>query len=62
MLAYLVAISAEDELLTPPNFGAHTLVGDREGQWSLTVTRNWRLTFIINEALMIEDMDLEDYH
>lgn len=62
LLAYLVAISAEDELLIPPNFGAHKLVGDREGQCSLTVTCNWRLTFIINEALMIEDMDLEDYH
>jgi proteic killer suppression protein len=62
MLAYLVAISAEEELLVPPNFGAHKLTGDRQGEWSLTVTRNWRLTFIINEALAIEDMDLEDYH
>lgn len=62
MLAYIVAIETEDELLIPPNFGAHRLKGDREGTWSLTVTRNWRLTFKINAALMIEDMDLEDYH
>ena len=62
MLAYIVTIEAEDELLIPPNFGAHKLKGDREGTWALTVTRNWRLTFKVNAALMIEDMDLEDYH
>ena len=62
MLAYLVAIQAVDELKAPPNFGAHLLSGDRAGTWSLTVTRNWRLTFRINAAGAIEDMDLEDYH
>jgi proteic killer suppression protein len=62
MLAYIDAIAAEDELLVPPNFGAHKLTGNREGTWALTLTRNWRLTFTINDALAIEDMDLEDYH
>ena len=49
MLAYLAAIDAEDELRAPPNFGAHKLTGDRKGEWALTVTRNWRMTFRINE-------------
>jgi proteic killer suppression protein len=62
MLAFLAAIEAEDELTVPPNFGAHRLTGDRKGEWSLTVTRNWRLTFRIGEDGVIEDMDLEDYH
>ena len=62
MLAYLAAIEAEEELAVPPNFGAHKLTGDRKGEWALTVTRNWRLTFRISEAGAIEDMDLEDYH
>jgi len=62
MLAYLAAIEAEEELHVPPNFGAHKLTGDRNGEWALTVTRNWRMTFRINEAGAIEDMDLEDYH
>lgn len=62
ILAYIDAIATEDELLVPPNFGAHRLTGDRTGTWSLTLTRNWRLTFRINAALGIEDMDLEDYH
>jgi proteic killer suppression protein len=62
MLAYLVAIETVEELSAPPNFGAHKLTGDREGIWSLTVTKNWRMTFRINEAGAIEDIDLEDYH
>ena len=62
MLAWLDAIEEADELLAPPNFGAHQLSGDRQGMWSLTVTKNWRMTFRINEGLAIEDLDLEDYH
>ena len=62
MIAYLAAIDTEEELRLPPNFGAHKLTGDRKGKWALTVTRNWRMTFRINDVGAIEDMDLEDYH
>lgn len=62
MLAWLNAIEVADELKAPPNFGAHQLTGDRDGLWSLTVARNWRMTFRINAAAQIEDLDLEDYH
>jgi proteic killer suppression protein len=62
MLAYLAAIETVDELTIPPNYGAHRLTGDRERDWSLIVTKNWRMTFRINDALAIVDMDLEDYH
>jgi proteic killer suppression protein len=62
MLAYLTAIEGEDELKIPPNYGAHQLTGDRAGVWSLTVTRNWRMTFRVNAMAAIEDMNLEDYH
>lgn len=62
MLAYIDAIEAVEELRVPPNYGAHQLTGDRKGEWSLTVTKNWRMTFRINDAGAIEDMDLEDYH
>ena len=62
MQGYIDAIASEEELIVPPNFGAHRLKGDRKGIWSLTVTPNWRLTFRVNEAGSIEDMDLEDYH
>lgn len=62
MLAYLVAIGTVEELKVPPNYGAHPLAGDRAGTWSLTVTKNWRMTFRLGEADTIEDLDLEDYH
>lgn len=61
MLAYLAAIEAEAELLAPPNYGAHRLTGDRAGEWSLLVTKNWRMTFRIDAGGAIADMDLEDY-
>ena len=62
MLAYIDAIEAAEELRVPPNFGAHLLTGDRKGEWSLTVTKNWRMTFRVNAAGAVEGMDLEDYH
>lgn len=62
MLAYLSAIETVEELRIPPNYGAHRLTGDRGGESSLTVTKNWRMTFRVSESLAIEDMDLEDYH
>jgi len=62
MLAYIDAIETVEELRVPPNYGAHQLTGDRKGEWSLTVTRNWRMTFRVNDSGAIEDLDLEDYN
>ena len=62
MLACTGAIATEDELVVPPNSGAHKLTEDSAGTWSMTLSKNWRLAFRINGALSIEDMDLEDYH
>ncbi len=62
MLAYINAAGSVDELAIPPNYGLHALSGDRAGTWAMTVTRNWRLTFRLNDAGAIEDMNLEDYH
>ena len=62
MLVHIDAIESAEELRMPPNFGAHKLTGDRRGEWSLTVTKNWRMTFRVDSAGVIEDMDLEDYH
>lgn len=62
MIAYLSAMETIEEIHVPPNFGAHLLSGDRAGTWSLMVTRNWRMTFRVNEAGAIIELDLEDYH
>ena len=62
MLAFVVAAADLEELGTPPNYGLHQLTGDRKGTWSMIVTRNWRLTFQINEDSALINMELEDYH
>ena len=62
MIAYLAAIETVEELHVPPNWGAHELTGDRAGTWSLTVTKNWRMTFRLDEEGAIVDLDMEDYH
>jgi toxin HigB-1 len=63
MFAFLDAMESPEELRTLTAWKVHTLTGDRKGTWSLSVTRNRRLTFRINEAEPeIYDVNLEDYH
>lgn len=62
MLAFIDAATSLEVLVQPPNYGLHPLTGDRAGTWAMTVTRNWRLTFRINDDGALVDMDLEDYH
>ena len=62
MLAFINAAGSFDELAVPPNYGLHELVGDKAGRWAMTVTKNWRLTFIRIDETTIADLDLEDYH
>jgi proteic killer suppression protein len=62
MLAFIDAAVGFDELAVPPNYGLHELVGERAGRWAMTVTKNWRLTFIKIDDATIADLDLEDYH
>ena len=62
MLAFIDAAGSFDELAAPPNYGLHELVGDKTGRWSMTVTKNWRLTFVKIDETTIADLDLEDYH
>jgi toxin HigB-1 len=63
MLAYLDNMEDPEELRTLTTWKVHTLTGDRKGTWSLSVTRNRRLTFRIEAAEReICDLNLEDYH
>ena len=63
MLAFLENMEVADELRALPSWKVHMLSGDRKGTWTLSVTRNWRLTFRL-DALENEicDVNLEDYH
>jgi proteic killer suppression protein len=63
MMSFLQDMAKEDELKSVPAWKAHKLTGDRKGTWSLSVTRNWRLTFRIDQdEIEIIDLDYEDYH
>ncbi|MFT5537608.1 type II toxin-antitoxin system RelE/ParE family toxin [Parasphingorhabdus sp.] len=62
MLSYINSVSSFDELVIPPNYGLHPLTGNRAGSWSMTVTKNWRMTFAKIDDETIADLDLEDYH
>jgi toxin HigB-1 len=63
MLAFLDEMENVEELRALPSWRVHTLTGDRKGIWSLSVTRNRRLTFRVDSAQReIFDVNLEDYH
>lgn len=63
ILSFLQDMERTDELRAVPAWKAHRLTGSRQDTWSLSVTRNWRLTFRIDRAdTAIVDLDYEDYH
>ena len=63
MFAFLDDMNDAEELRSLTAWKVHTLTGDRKGTWSLSVTRNRRLTFRIDTAEQeICDVNLEDYH
>ena len=63
IISFLQDMEKESELRSVPSWKAHRMTGDRRGAWSLFVTRNWRLTFEIDQAeIEVVDLDFEDYH
>lgn len=50
-----------ESILGPPGWRIHQLTGDRAGTWSISVSGNWRVTFMIEDNEVI-DLMLEDYH
>lgn len=64
MLTFLQDMREPHDLRSLSTWGAHVLTGgDRKGCWSMSVTRNWRLTFWIDtDAGDICDVNFEDYH
>ena len=63
MVSFLQDMERAEELRAVPSWKAHQLTGDRRGSCSLSVTRNWRLTFRVNPTEgEIVDLDYEDYH
>lgn len=42
-------------------FDLHRLKGDRQDEWAISVSGNWRITFRFEKADVF-DINLEDYH
>jgi len=62
MFAFFDAMQEAGELRVLTAWKVHTLLGDRKGIWSLSVTRNRRPTFRIDDEPQICGVNLEDYH
>lgn len=63
VLSFLEAMEHVRELYDVPGWRPHQLRGARQGVCSLSVTRNWRITFSVDaEHSEIVDLDYEDYH
>lgn len=61
ILTALISADDIDGVAGPPGWRLHQLVGDRAPAWSISVTGNWRITFVIEDG-SICDLNLEDYH
>ena len=63
IVTFLQDMEHEAELRIVPVWKAHQMTGDRKGAWSLSVSKNWRITFHIDhEEIEIIDLNYEDYH
>jgi len=63
MLTAIRVMTNPLQLLAVPSWKAHELAPGQPGKWSLTVTRNYRLTFHVDLAAQtVSVLDYEDYH
>jgi proteic killer suppression protein len=63
VVSFLLEMNDASELRDVPSWRVHQLTGGRKGTWSITVTRNWRITFRIDRKQgEIIDLNYEDYH
>ncbi len=60
-LAMLDAAEALGDLRVPPGNRLEKLSGDRAGQYSIRINRQWRICFRWSEA-GAEDVEIVDYH
>lgn len=61
ILLLLDAAQSPSSIDTRPGFRLHPLKGERQGQWSMSVSGNWRMVFRFVDGEAV-DIDLIDYH
>lgn len=60
-LAMLNRAAVLEDLRIPPNNRLEALQGDRQGQHSIRVNRQWRVCFVWTESGP-KDVEIVDYH
>ena len=63
ILTVMILAEDIDEFIAdaPSGWRVHRLSGDRQNEWSISVSGNWRITFEEEEG-GIDRLNLEDYH
>ena len=63
ILTALILARAMNDFIAdaPVGWRIHRLSGIRRGQWSVAVSRNWRITFEEEDGI-VSHLNLEDYH
>ena len=60
-LILLEAAEALEDLRNPPDNRLEMLRGDRDGQWSIRINRQWRICFRWVNGYA-QDVEIVDYH
>lgn len=63
MIGAIMVMTNPQQLRAVESWKAHELTPGHPDKWSLVVTRNYRLTFMVNVAKQeVTLLDYEDYH
>jgi proteic killer suppression protein len=63
MISAIKVMTNPIQLRSVPSWKAHELTPGQPGVWSLVVTRNYRLTFFVDQDKQeVSVMDYTDYH
>lgn len=60
-LQLLHAATALEDIPPLKSVGLHSLSGDRQGQWAMTINGPWRLVFRFRDG-HAEDVEIVNYH
>ncbi|WP_301751517.1 type II toxin-antitoxin system RelE/ParE family toxin [uncultured Erythrobacter sp.] len=60
-LALLNRVKTIDDLRNPPSNRLHPLTGDRSGQHSVSINRQWRICFVFENG-EAHGVEIVDYH
>lgn len=61
LLTILDAATTVEDLRSPPGNRLEKLSGDREGQYSIRINKQWRICFVWTQAGP-ESVEITDYH